>query len=178
MCFEGLANRGGVDGVVCSTGDDCAPGFDCVDGEKGSVCRRYCCSSLRSCANHFSQNGGPTFCDIQKLVDANPAKAPVCMPPQKSNPLTASECTDKETFGVVTEKGDTGCVPRGRATAGESCDEEHCSVDLTCLGNHGDRRCYKLCRTGGSDCGPTQTCTTGSVFQSTMYGVCKDSTPP
>jgi hypothetical protein len=166
------ADRGGVDGVACEKGSDCAPGYDCIDGEKGAVCRRYCCSG--SCATQLSQNGGPTFCDIQKLLEANPHKAPVCMPLKACKLLTAGECGDKETCAVVTEKGDTGCVAKGSAKAGEPCDEEHCNADLTCLGSPGDRRCHKLCRFEGSDCGRTQTCATGTVFGDTTFGVCKE----
>lgn len=175
-CERGSA-RNGVDGVSCTTGSDCAPGFDCVDGEKGPVCRRYCCSG--SCASQTSQNGGPTFCDVQTLVDyrRDGVKAPVCMPVKTCKLLRDGECSDKETCAVINDKGDTGCVPLGGAKAGESCDKEHCGASLTCLGSPGDRRCYKLCRVDGADgadCGPMQTCTTGSVFQDTTFGVCKD----
>jgi hypothetical protein len=167
------ADRRGVDGVSCTQGADCAPGFECVDGDKGPVCRRYCCSG--SCENQRSQNGGPTFCDIQKVVpSSNDQRAPVCMPLKTCKLLHAGDCSDKETCAVVTEKGDTGCVPKGNAKVGESCDVDHCDIDLTCLGSPGDRRCYKLCRVDGADCGPMQTCTTGSVFQNTTFGVCKE----
>jgi hypothetical protein len=178
---EAEANRHGLDGTSCEKGSDCAPGYDCIEGEKGAVCRHYCCAGGSTCSEFSSQNGGPTFCDIQKLVDGNEHKAPVCMPLKKCKLLTPSECSDstllKETCAVVTEKGDTGCVIVGKAQAGDSCDEEHCGVGLTCLGNWGDRRCYKLCRTERSDCGPTQTCTTGAVFQDTTFGVCKQTSP-
>ena len=173
-CHEGSANRSGVDGVSCTTGADCAPGFDCVDGEKGPVCRRYCCAG--SCEGRASANGGATFCDVQTLVDYrhDDVKAPVCMPVKKCKLLRAGECSESETCAVINERGDTGCVARGPAKAGESCDRAHCASGLTCLGSPGDRRCYKLCRVDGADCAPTQTCTTGSVFQDTTYGVCKD----
>lgn len=167
------ADPRGVDGVSCSRGSDCAPGFDCVEGEKSAVCRRYCCAG--SCASQSSQNGGPTFCDIGKLVDPSLAQhiAPVCMPIKTCKLLREDECGDKETCAVVNDKGDTGCVPTGNAKAGALCNEDHCDRGLTCLGSPGDRRCYKLCRVEGMDCGPTQTCTTGSVFQDTTFGVCK-----
>ncbi len=168
------ANPDGIDGFSCSKGSDCAPGFDCVDGEKGPVCRRYCCSG--SCASQMSQNGGATFCDIQTLVDyrRDDVKAPVCMPVKTCKLLRPGECSDKETCAVINESGDTGCVALGSAKAGESCDKEHCASELTCLGSPGNRRCYKLCRVDGADCAPMQTCTTGSVFQDTTFGVCKD----
>lgn len=174
-CLASQANWRGTDGVACEQSADCAPGYDCVDGDKGGVCRRYCCSG--SCATHTSQNGGPTFCDIQKLFDFNTHNAPVCMPLKKCKLLKVGECVDKETCAVVNERGETGCVPKGPALAGDSCDEEHCAENLTCLGTPGDRRCYQLCRTDGTECGPTKKCTTGSVFQDTTFGVCKDVSP-
>ena len=173
-CEPASADRYGVDGVSCSTSSDCAPGFDCVDGEKGPVCRHYCCAG--TCEGQTSQNGGATFCDVQALVDYrhHGVKAPVCMPVKTCKLLRDGECTDDETCAVINRKGDTGCVARGPAKTGESCDTDHCASGLTCLGSPGDRRCYQLCRVDGADCGPMQTCTTGSVFQDTTYGVCKD----
>lgn len=169
-CVE--ADRKGLDGASCEKGRDCAPGFDCVDGEKGSVCRRYCCSG--SCETHSSQNGGPTFCDVQKLVETIGLQAPVCMPLKTCKLLVTGQCGDKETCAIVTDKGVAGCVPIGTANVGGPCDEEHCAADLTCLGSPGDRRCYKLCKTDGAECGTMQKCATGSVFTDTSFGVCQD----
>lgn len=171
-CNTDNADPRGVDGVSCSKGSDCAPGFDCVEGEKGPVCRRYCCSG--SCEQQSSRSGGPTFCDIQRLIDFKSHNAPVCMPVKTCALLRDGDCSDEETCAVVNEKGDTGCVTKGPVRAGESCEADHCASDLTCLGSPGDRRCYKLCRVDGSDCGPMQTCSTGAVFQDTTFGVCQD----
>jgi hypothetical protein len=168
-----LADRNGSDGVACQRGADCAPGFECVDSDKGGVCRRYCCSG--SCGDYTSQNGGATFCDVQLGLDINPHKAPVCMPLKKCKLLRAGECVNTETCAVVTEKGDTGCVVKGDVKAGESCDDDHCAGDLTCLGTPGDRRCYKLCRIDGSgpECRTNERCATSAAFQDTSFGVCK-----
>jgi hypothetical protein len=168
QCLEG--DRLGVDGVTCTTGSDCAPGYDCITGEKVGVCRHYCCSG--SCVDHTSKNGGPTFCDIQKLLE-DELTVPVCMPIKKCRLLVSADCNDQETCGVVTETGDTGCVAVGTAQAGDSCDNDHCAAGLTCLGNPGDRRCYTLCRTDGDQCTGGQTCTTVTLFQDPTYGVCK-----
>lgn len=162
------ASRAGVDGVTCQTGADCAPGFDCVEGLKGSVCRRYCCSG--SCDEQLAQNGGATFCDVQKLVDAN-AKAPVCMPLKRCQLLTPYECADYETCAVVAE-GETGCVAKGEAQVGKSCDDQHCAADLTCLGQPGSRKCFQLCKMGSTTCPTDQTCKTSTVFKDNSYGVC------
>lgn len=168
VCAE--ATRGGGDGVSCSSGADCAPGFDCVDGDKGATCRRYCC--MGTCEGHLSQNGGATFCDVQKLLDTG-AKAPVCMPLKPCTLLKAGECADTETCAVVTESGATGCVPIGPAQVGDSCDVQHCAVGLTCLGQPGNRRCYQLCKVGGGACGLNRTCMTSTIFDDPAYGVCQ-----
>ena len=165
------ADPRGVDGTTCANSADCAPGFDCVEGEKGPICRRYCCSG--SCESQLSRNGGSTFCDIGKLASVDPYMIPVCMPLKACKLLAQSDCGDAETCAVVTEKGVTSCVPRGDAKVGDSCDESHCDANLNCLGNPGDRHCYKLCHVAATDCGPMETCTTGSVFQDTTFGVCR-----
>lgn len=165
------ADLRGVDGATCEKGSDCAPGFDCVEGDKGAVCRRYCCSG--SCESQLSRNGGSTFCDIGKVASVDPHMIPVCMPIKACKLLRDADCGDKETCAVVTDKGVTSCVPRGDAKVGDPCDDTHCDANLNCLGNPGDRHCYKLCRVDGNDCGPMETCTTGSVFQDTTFGVCK-----
>ena len=163
------ATPAGVDGASCSSGADCAPRFDCVEGDKGSVCRRYCC--LDTCGEQTSQNGGATFCDVQKLVDTN-QKAPVCMPLKRCKLLTQGECAANETCAVVDETGDTGCVGVGPAQVGQSCDETHCASGLTCLGQAGNRKCYQLCRVNGTACGPSQVCKTSTVFKDMTIGVC------
>jgi len=159
------------DGAKCNNGTECAPGFDCVAADGMGVCRRYCCSG--SCSENRSQNGGDTFCDVQKL-QATGDKAPVCMPLKTCKLFVAGECAETETCAIVTESGGTGCVANGAARVGESCDTEHCNVGLTCLGQPGSRTCYQLCHTkDSSSCGPTQTCKTATIFNDPMIGVCK-----
>lgn len=170
-CLE--ANPENGDGAKCTEGSQCAPGFDCVVGMEGGVCRRYCCGG--TCASNRSQNGGDTFCDVQKLQTGG-AKVPVCMPIKTCKLFLQGECADTETCGIVAEDGTTGCVANGAARAGESCDQEHCNVGLTCLGQPGSRKCYQLCRTKGSpSCGPTQVCQTSTIFSDPTVGVCDDA---
>jgi hypothetical protein len=181
-CVESASPRG-VDGTTCASSADCAPGYDCIRGITSGVCRHYCCSG--SCDNSMSKSGGPTFCDIQQLYSVNGPSSmplvPVCMPIKKCKLLTPGDCSaaspdsQAETCAVVTENGDTGCVATGPAQVGESCDTEHCQANLTCLGTAGDRHCYQLCTLDGNQCPSGQTCTSGSLFQDTSYGVCRDS---
>ena len=180
-CFsDGGTDRNGVDGAACGTGSDCAPGFDCIlgTGNRAAVCRRYCCAGASACDDHMSQNGGKTFCDIQSLAESS-TLVPVCMPLKQCTLLKAKECTLDETCAIVTDKGDTGCVATGPVTETNPCDEAHCAAGLTCLGSAGERQCYVLCRVddsgsaASSGCKIGQTCTTGSLFPDTTYGVCR-----
>jgi hypothetical protein len=168
-CKEGEAG-GGMDGSTCDVGADCAAGFDCIAGEKRKVCRHYCCTG--SCKAYASQNGSATFCDVQPLVDVN-QKAPVCMPLKRCTLLGAGECTTNETCAVVTETGDSGCVTIGDKQVGASCDEDHCAAKLTCIGQPGSRKCFKLCQVNASDCGPALVCATSTIFKDPDFGICQ-----
>jgi hypothetical protein len=170
MCKQGEAGSG-TDGTACEVGADCAAGFDCVAGEKGAkACRHYCCTG--TCKAQASQNGSATFCDVQPLVDVN-HKAPVCMPLKRCTLLSTGECNANESCAVVTETGETGCVTSGDVQVGGSCDEDHCAAKLTCLGQPGSRKCFKLCKVNASDCGPSQVCTTSTVFNDPDFGICQ-----
>lgn len=159
-----------TDGAKCESGADCAPGFDCVLSNDVGYCRRYCCSG--SCGAYRSQNGAETFCDVQKLQGSG-AKAPVCMPIKTCKLFTAGECAENETCSVVTDDGTTGCVANGNANVNEPCDEEHCSMGLTCLGQAGSRKCLQLCRTkNGPTCAVNQICKTSTIFPDPTLGVC------
>lgn len=169
-CFA-LAAPSGGDGTSCEIGEDCAPGLDCVAGATGTKsCRHYCCGG--TCKGNLS-NGSATFCDVQSLVDV-PQKAPVCMPLKRCNKLLGTgECAANESCTVVTEGGDTGCVAVGDKQVGESCDESHCAAKLTCLGQPGARKCFKLCKVSASDCPSVQTCVTSAAFKDVDFGICQ-----
>jgi hypothetical protein len=166
-CSE--AFREGTDGASCAGGDECAPGFDCVDGDSGGVCRRYCC--VGTCNGHVAQNGGNTFCDLQRLTDTS-QRAPVCMPIKSCVLLEPGGCSDTETCAVVTQGGETGCVAIGPRQVGQTCDEAQCAAGLTCLGQPGNRKCYELCKVGTA-CKSSGTCMTSSTFADPQFGVCQ-----
>jgi hypothetical protein len=166
------ASYAGTDGAKCASGADCAPGFDCVGSNTGTgtFCRRYCC--LGSCPDP-SSNGGASFCDVQQLRDI-PKVAPVCMPLKPCTLLSTDECGPEETCAIVGDAGETGCVSRGRQKSGDPCDETHCDVNLTCLGQPGNRKCQTLCRVGGAQtCTYGQVCKTTSAFKDATFGICQ-----
>lgn len=164
------ATLAGTDGVSCSSGSDCAPGFDCVDEKDGPVCRRYCC--LDKCESGDAGNDASRFCDIQRLVDPS-QKAPVCIPLKPCKLLEPNECPSTETCGIVSESGATGCVMIGTGQPGSSCDDVHCGEGLTCLGQVGSRKCYELCHVGETNCGSSQICKTSTIFLDPTIGVCQ-----
>lgn len=168
-----------VAGVVCTTSDDCAPGYDCV-GSPG-YCRHYCCAGNTSCDDPDAGQPAKTFCDVQFLTQASATPVPVCMPVQpcslQDQLLSASpqQCPAMETCAVVREDGQTGCVDIGMQGPGDSCDRDHCQAGLVCLGASGQRVCYKLCDTqSGAQCTAPQTCQGGlPLFQDPRVGVCR-----
>jgi hypothetical protein len=170
-CIPGGAGDG-TDGASCEAGSDCAAGYDCVAGEKGiKACRHYCCTG--SCKGHASRNGGATFCDVQALVDV-PRNAPVCVPLKPCMLLESGACGTNESCAVVTETGETGCVTIGVQQVGSSCDEAHCAAGLTCLGQAGSRKCFKLCKVSANDCEDMSlVCATSTVFKDPAFGVCQ-----
>lgn len=171
-CVE--ANPANTDGAKCERGADCAAGFDCVTTNDVGYCRRYCCSG--SCGTYRSQNGAETFCDVQRLhgwAASLVVKAPVCMPIKTCKLFTVDECAENETCSVVTDDGTTGCVANGNATVGQSCDQEHCSTGLACLGQAGSRKCLQLCKTkNGPTCAANQICKTSPIFPDPTIGFC------
>ena len=155
----------GEDGAECIQSADCAVGFECV-GSPGQ-CRRYCCNGQDSCGGD-----GRQFCDIQARAEQG-NKVPVCMP-VRSCALLGSGCPQGQTCAIVLEDGTTSCVGIGSAQAGESCEEEHCAENLTCLGQRERRRCYKLCeKTASMACSNDERCKGAApLFQDPGVGIC------
>lgn len=180
----------GGDGASCHDSTDCAPSFECVGS---GVCRQYCC---------YSGCDTTQFCDIQpETAQENGIPVPVCVPIRPctllvdpsdasavesgdadagdAGALPAGSCAADETCAVVTTVSAvplTSCVQNGGAGVGASCDSDHCSAGLMCIGTSGNRHCYQLCHTldASSECPSTQSCTGGlPLFTDPMTGVCK-----
>jgi hypothetical protein len=156
----------GVDGVPCDSPSDCAPGYECV-GTNHGACRHYCCgSSTPACLLS-------DFCDVQQTVQAPMLTVPVCMPIQPCQ-LLPNSCPSNETCAVVREDGTKSCVAVGNATAGQSCDTQHCASGLVCLGTTGARTCYTLCAMKANSCTAPQTCKGGPpLFVDPGVGICE-----
>jgi hypothetical protein len=161
----------GLDGAACHESGDCAAGYECV-GETGT-CRHYCCAGNSAC--RVDQ-----FCDIQQTTGATTMSVPVCMPIRQCDLLQPDACSaagendPPQTCAVVREDGAESCVDLGNATAGQSCETEHCAAGLVCLGAT-TRVCYTLCQMSVTGTCPTgQSCKGGPpLFLDPGVGVCQ-----
>lgn len=152
----------GTDAAKCTTGADCAPGFDCVGDASAKACRHYCC--------HAACDPG-MYCDDAELADTRRV-APVCLHVAPCTLLDPGNCPTNETCAVVNDTGDTGCIAIGDANVGDSCDGRHCAEELTCLGQPGNRKCYALCEIGVTPCPSGKVCKTTSAFRDPNFGIC------
>ncbi len=156
----------GHNGDECLKPADCAAGFECV-GSPGQ-CRPYCCSG--TCHTD-------SFCDIQPVADVGAVRVPVCEPVKSCKLLSSMGCADGETCAIVNDDdGTTSCVTVGTAQVGQACEITHCAADLTCLGQPGSRKCYKLCSKSNTAYGcPTDEQCKGSapLFKDSTVGVCQ-----
>jgi hypothetical protein len=159
----------GTDGMQCTKGTDCAPGYECVGT---GTCQHYCCDDL--CPGGPSVNGNDLFCDIQAMTQATSTKVPVCMLVHPCQ-LLGTDCGDTQTCSVVRSDGTTSCVAVGTAKAGEDCERDHCGKNLVCLGTPGQRECFVLCHTQtAAECAQGQKCKTGlQLFKDPAIGYCE-----
>jgi len=109
---------------------------------------------------------------------------PVCMPLRQCELVAALDlegglpqpatCPSGQTCAVVREDGATSCVAIGTATAGQSCETEHCAAGFVCLGAT-VRTCYALClMTDPGPCPAPQACKGGPpLFADPGVGVCQ-----
>jgi hypothetical protein len=159
----------GADGAYCMSGQDCAPGFECVGDPGHGVCRHYCCAN--TCGAPPPDGGSPTplvdagvppaFCDIEPLVNGASAPStavPVCV--QKPSCTLLEPCTDPmQTCTIVDSSGTTACITAGSQDVGQSCEYAHCKAGLACWGVFPSRACVQICDA-------THTCPAPQVCQS------------
>lgn len=164
-----VAGSGG-DGAACTTGEDCAAGFECVSSP--GRCRHYCCDPT-TCKSTGTSNG-PFFCDVQTQAAAD-VPVPVCEPVQPCK-LLGDTCGPDATCSIVDPSaGVTSCVAIGPQRVGDSCESAHCGALLACLGAPGKRTCEQLCDASKSDSCPTgQSCKQPwAVLKTSSAGLCQ-----
>lgn len=147
------------DGASCTSGADCAPGFECV-GTPGA-CHHYCCDDAFCTSNtiFLANNPGNYFCDVQPEAASANVKVPVCMLAQPCD-LLQNGCGDGMTCTLVDALNSdlTSCVAIGTAQVGESCEINHCAADMICVGPYGQRTCQQLCDQSVHTCTYPQQC--------------------
>ena len=136
----------GLDGVSCTQGSDCAPGYECVGN---GTCRHYCCDDS-ACTTLSSTTYDTYFCDIASEHPSSGAIVPVC---QIANDCQLLSGTDACGAGqgctlVEIDNGNSfirTCADLGDAKQGQSCETTHCAKNLACWGAMGERTCQQLC---------------------------------
>lgn len=158
-----------AEGEACTSGADCAAGFECVGTP--ARCRRYCCESS-TCTALGKLNSKDYFCDAQPLATATATLVPVCQPVMPCN-LLGDNCAQGQTCALVdANKGLTSCVSVGTAKVGESCTSQHCAAGLQCIGN--PATCHQLCDPKNPSCPQGQQCFTGwPALQQQGVGICQ-----
>jgi hypothetical protein len=152
----------------CKVGSDCAAGFECV---APGVCRRYCCAG--SCdSGNATIDSGRTFCNLEPQHESQDF-VPVCSPVKACQPLEAKGGCDSGFTCAISGSSGASCVAIGKAQVGEACEKDHCGAGLTCLGSWGSRKCYQLCRVGGTDCTGGRACKSSSALSFEGLGVCE-----
>lgn len=133
--------------AFCSTDADCKPGFACAGHGAQGQCFAYCCDAISA------SDGCPSGRYCTSLASfANPAQqVPICALLDECTLLASPDgCVTGSTCTVVTNAGDTACVPVGTGTEGGACP---CAAGYVCTGASTARACRKLCRVDG-DCAP------------------------
>ncbi len=164
----------GDDGASCTSGADCAPGYECVGT---GTCRHYCCAD-ESCTT-LTQNSSTYdtyFCDIAQEHASSGAKVPVCMVVQHCSPLNPNQCGSGSTCTIVEINSGTNfvatCDTLGTAKLGESCETTHCAEGFACIGAIGQRSCQQLCNST-HPCGSNSTCNMKSqALMQYNVGIC------
>jgi hypothetical protein len=136
----------GNDGDSCTSGSDCAPGFECV-GTAGT-CRHYCCED--DVCNALSNGPYDTyFCDIAAEHAASGATVPICQLAKGCQLFGMDQCGAGQECTIVDPGGGknfmAACVDVGDVTEGHSCETHHCAEGLACLGSVGKRTCQEIC---------------------------------
>jgi hypothetical protein len=167
----------GADGASCTSGSDCAPGFECVGT---GTCRHYCCHD-DECATLTTQSNGSStyFCDIATEHAASGAIVPVCDVVQTCMPFSA-QCGTEQACTIVEldpKNFVTTCDAVGPGKLGDSCETQRCAIGYACIGTTGARTCQQLCDNAHLCSGYAATCNTQSPalpkqLAGTSVGIC------
>jgi hypothetical protein len=161
------------EGDSCTSASDCGPGFECVGSP--SRCRHYCCNADTCTAYSKQNNNKAYFCDIQPLALQSSQMVPVCQPVMPCN-LQTQDCGQGQTCAIVESNGSltTSCVAVGPGQVGEPCDEQHCGLNLQCIGAPMPT-CHQLCDPQKPQCPMGTMCfNQWPVLSQQGVGVCKE----
>jgi hypothetical protein len=142
----------GAERDFCRSDADCKPGLGCVGSADVGQCLAYCCASTTA-----SEGCAPKhYCTPLTRAARPDDRVPVCALIDGCPLLADPEltCLSGSTCTVVTNKGETACVPLG---SGRELDPCPCDRGYFCAGPTDARLCRKLC-TGSADCRSGESC--------------------
>lgn len=171
------ASGTGVEGSVCTSASDCAPGYGCV-GELGAgKCLRYCCGGNEACAEN-------RYCEMQPMrslefgEDAlSVPEVPVCVEAEQCSLDVVSDGDGRDAQGpascpagtacTIVRANTTACRPMGSGKEGDACP---CGGGFFC--SKVTNSCLKLCSTADpSSCGKRE-CQPGPSGFPDGWGLC------
>lgn len=168
----------GVEGSVCTSATDCAPGFGCVGEQGAGQCLPYCCSGDDVC-------GANRYCDLRPMrslefASAEQApKVPVCVVAEQCTLDLATEGEQPDARGAeanscpensactLVRANTTACRPTGKGKEGQDCP---CGAGYFC--SRVSNTCLKLCNTNEpASCGQRE-CQPGPSGFPDGWGLC------
>jgi hypothetical protein len=149
--------------------NDCAPGYACGNLGNGDICYKTCdlandqqCGAVTGMSTDYVCTGF-TIMNMSSIVG-------FCVGQDLCNPAEgAAGCPQGETCSIVSQQGETGCLPQGNAMLGMPCTpQNNCMSGGICLDVGSGSQCY-------AGCDPQNMCAGGfrcQGLQGFNWGVC------
>ncbi len=159
----------GVEGSVCTSARDCAPGFGCVGDMGAGQCLPYCCGGDDTCGdNRYCDKRPMRSLEFDDTTNSVP-DVPVCVAAEQCELDAAPEGDQSDAKGnepnscpegtacTIVRADTTACRPTGKGIEGEACP---CGGGFFC--SRVTNTCLKLCNTTDpASCGQRE-CQPGS----------------
>lgn len=165
LTCRSVATPPGDETSTCDGLEDCAAGYQCLDGR----CRRYC-EGDDDCGGpggrcHVQREGSDREDDRLCSTSCDPV-------------FGADDESCPEGYGcflsIVDDEGATDCAEPGDVGEGGTCSaEEPCAEGLACVSGAEEPSCRRICRVDEGQCPAGDECVSVQIFVDDVeYGVC------
>jgi hypothetical protein len=150
--------------------NNCEQGYACADIGGGPLCYKTCdlqndqqCGAVTGMSSDYVCTGF--------TIGGQSSIVGLCVGQDLCNPAEkAAACPQGETCSIVSQSGETGCVPAGTAMLGDACNQQNnCMSGGVCLNVGDGQLCYEACDAQNP-------CTTGTdrcqMLQGIPWGIC------